>query len=57
MLHTCDGAFQRCCNALKSHAMCCDRKMNMLNILPPIYEYLSFMTSDFQTGFSSVMGI
>ena len=41
MLHTCDGAFKRCCNASKSHAMFCDRKFNMLNILLPILECLS----------------
>ena len=36
MLHTCDGASKRGCDASKSSAMCCDRKLNMLNILVPI---------------------
>ena len=35
MLHmyTCNGVFLRCCDVSKSHAMCCNRKFNMLNIL------------------------
>ena len=36
MLHTYDGAFQTSCNVSKS------RKFNMLNILVPILEYLSY---------------
>ena len=55
MLHTCDGVFQRRCDASKSHAMCCDKKFNMLNILLPILEYLSHLLSDSQTVFSIVM--
>ena len=46
MLHTCDGVFQRHCDASKLHAMCCDKKFNMLNILLPILEYLSHLLSD-----------
>ena len=57
MLHTCDGAFQTSCDVSKSHAMCCDRKFNMLNILVPTLVYLSYLSSDFQTGFSIVMDI
>ena len=34
--------FQGCCDALKLHAMCCDRKFNMLNIFLLILEYLNF---------------
>ena len=37
--------------------MCCDRKLNMLNILTPILEYLSYLLPDFQTVFIIVMGI
>ena len=29
-----DGVFRTPCHVSKSHAMCCDRKFNMLNILP-----------------------
>ena len=57
MSYTCDGAFHLCWDARKSHAMCCDRKFNMLNILVPILKYLSYLLSDLQTGFSIVMGI
>ena len=46
MLHTCDGAFKRGCDASKSRAMCCDKKLNMLNILVPILEYLSRLLCD-----------
>ena len=42
MLHTCDGAFIRGCDA--SESMCCDRKLNMLNILVPILEYLGYLS-------------
>ena len=48
MLHTCDGVFQSSCYALKSHAMRCDVNSNMLVILLPILEYLSYSLSDFQ---------
>ena len=54
MLHTCDGAFQWCCDGSKSHAMCCDRKFNMLNILRLISEYLSCLPTNFQTDFGIV---
>ena len=57
MLYTCDGAFHLCCDARKSHAMCCDRKLNMLNILHSISEYLSYLRSDFQAVFSIMMDI
>ena len=57
MLHTCDGVFQTTCDGSKSHAMCCDRKINMLNILLLILEYLSYLLFDFQTGFSNLMGV
>ena len=57
MLHTCEGAFQWCCDVLKSHAMYCDRKLNMLNILLRILEYLSYLPIDFQTCLSIVTGI
>ena len=57
MLYTCDGAFRRGCYASKSRAMCCDRKLNMLNILIPILEYLSYLSPYFQTVFIIVMGI
>ena len=57
MLYTCDGVLQRCCDGSKSHAMCCDKKFNMLNILLPILEYLSYLLSDRQTDFSIVMRI
>ena len=51
MLHTCDGAFRGFCDATKLHAMLCDAFSNMLVILLPILEYLSFLLSDFQTFF------
>ena len=57
MVHTCDGAFQRCCDASKSHVMYCDRKFNMLDIWLPIFKYLSKLSSDFQTVFSILMDI
>ena len=57
MLHTCDGVSKRDCDVSKSRAMCCDRKTNMLNNLVPILEYLSYLSPDFQTVFSIVMGI
>ena len=38
----------------KAHAVCCERKFN---ILLPILEYLSHLYSDFQMVFSIVMGI
>ena len=57
MLHTCDGGFQATCDISKSHAMCCDRKFNMFNILLLFLEYLSYLLSDFQTDFSILMGV
>ena len=57
MLYTRDGTFQSSCNALKSHAMCCDAFFNMLEFLLPILEYLSHILSDFQTVYSIVMAI
>ena len=53
MLHTCDGAFQWYCDGSKWHAMCCNRKFNMLNILrliseyPPIFKRISALYSGF----------
>ena len=43
MLHTCDGASKRGCNASKSRVMCCDRKL--LNICGLLYcdgNFISF---------------
>ena len=57
MPYTCDGVFPLCCDARKSHAMCCDRKFNMLNILVLILEYFGYLQSDFQTVFSILMEI
>ena len=57
MLHTCDGVFQSSCNAGKSHAMLCDVNSNMLVILLPILEYLSYLLSDFQAVFSIMIGM
>ena len=57
MLHTCDFAFEGCCDGLKLHAMCCDKKLKMLNILVAILEFLSYLPSDFQTVFSLVIRI
>ena len=57
MLHTCDGVFQSSCDAAKSPAMACDAFSNMLVILLPILEYLSYLLSDFQTVCSIVMAI
>ena len=57
MSFTCDGAFHLCCDARKSHAMCCNRKFNMLNILVSILEYLRYLLSQFQTVLSILMGI
>ena len=48
ILHTCDGAFQRFCDAEESHAMCYDEICNAFNILLPILEYLSYLFSDYQ---------
>ena len=33
MLHICDVALQTPCDVSKLHAICCDGKFNMLNIL------------------------
>ena len=55
MLDTCDGAFHLCCDARKSHAICCDRKFNMLNILLLILQYLSYLLSDYQAVFTIMM--
>ena len=57
MLHTCDGASKRRCDGSKSRAMCCDRKLNMLNILEPIKEYLSHLSCDLHAVCFIVMGI
>ena len=57
MLHICDGVFQNSCDAGKLPAMVCDAFSNMLVILLPILEYLSYFLSDFQTVFSKMMGI
>ena len=48
MLYTCDGVFHVCCDARKSHAMCCYRKFNMLNVFLSILQYLSYVLSDYQ---------
>ena len=57
MLHTHDGTFQCICDAAKSNAMVCDAFSNMLVILLPILEYLSYLLSDFQTVFTIVMAL
>ena len=57
MLYTRDGKFQTSCDTSKSHAICCDAPCNMLVILLPILEYLSYLLSDSQTGFSMIMSI
>ena len=57
MLYTRDGTFQSSCDTSKLHAMCCDVFSNMLEFLLPILEYLSHLSSDFQTVCSIVMVI
>ena len=57
MLFTCYGVFYRYCNAFKLHAMFCNRKFNILNMLLPILKYLSCLISDILTDFSIVMGL
>ena len=57
MLHTCDGVFQMPCYVSKSHAMSCNRKFNMLNILLPISEYLSHLLCDLHMVCSIVIRI
>ena len=41
----------------QNRVRCAVRKLNMLNIWVPILEYLSYLSPDFQTVFSIVMGI
>ena len=55
MLYTRDGMFQTSCDTSKSHAMCGDAFSNMLEFLLPILEYLSHLSSDSRTVFSTVM--
>ena len=50
------GAFKVCCDALKSHAMCCDRKFSIFNIFLPILEYLRYLLYNFQTVFQHCAG-
>ena len=57
MLHTCDGGFQTSCDDKKSHAMCCDCKFNMLNILIPLLGYLSYLLCDLHAVCCIVKGI
>ena len=54
MLHICGGVFQNSCDAGKLPAMVCDAFSNMLVILLPILEYLSYFLSDFATIFSKM---
>ena len=57
MLHTCDGVFQSPCDAGKLPAMLCGVNSNMLLILPPILEYLSYLLSDVQAVFNIMIGL
>ena len=41
----------------KLHAICYNRKFNMLNIMVAMLEYLRYLLSDFQTVFSIMMDI
>ena len=52
MLHTCNGVFQRPCDAGKSHVMLCDVNSNIYIILLPILKYLSYLLPDFPAVFS-----
>ena len=57
MLHTCDGVFPSSCDGGKLPAILCDVNSNMFVILLPILEYLSHLSSDFQTVCSILMVI